>query len=194
MTRSISRVQAGSGRCRCRNATSAGTAGSQLPAADATGTTNLAVSGGKAALVRDAAPLACGGTAGSCSADALIEDLVGYGAASDYEGSGPAAAPASDTALLRAGGGCTDSDDSAADFSTGVPAPGNSSSAASPCSAPPPPSGAVARDAAVDADVQPVLSISLDRPALSFTILLLDGAPNVIQALANRLDASYAPP
>ena len=47
---------------------SAGALGVPLPAPDATGTTNLAVSGGKVAVVRDAAALSCGGSAGSCSA------------------------------------------------------------------------------------------------------------------------------
>ena len=41
---------------------------------------------GKIALVRGAAALTCGASAGSCSADPLVEDLVGYGSASDFEG------------------------------------------------------------------------------------------------------------
>src|SRR5437899_7848394 len=64
--------------------------GATLPAPEATGTTNLAASGGKVALVRDATALACGATAGSCAATASLEDFVGYGSASDYDGSGPA--------------------------------------------------------------------------------------------------------
>ncbi|HEV2593413.1 MAG TPA: lamin tail domain-containing protein, partial [Gaiellaceae bacterium] len=67
---------------------SSGAIGAALPAADDTGTTNMAVSGGKVALVHDTSPLACGATAGSCAGDA---DLVGYGTATDYEGA--AAAP-----------------------------------------------------------------------------------------------------
>jgi uncharacterized protein len=157
---------------------SAGSNGTSLPAPDASGTTNLAVSGGKIALVHDTASLACGSTPGSCSAVSTVEDLVGYGAAGDYEGSGPAAAPAADTALLRAGNGCTDADDNAADFAAGVPVPGNSSSPASACSPPPPPADTVAQDAAVDADVQPVLSISLDRSGLSFGSILPGDTPD----------------
>jgi uncharacterized protein len=144
--------------------------GAALPTPDATGTSNLAVSGGKVALVRDATALSCGATAGSCAADALVEDLVGYGSsATDYEGSAPAPAPSATTALARAGGGCTDTDDNAADFAAAAPDPRNTSAPASPCSAPPPPSNSVSADASVDVDVQPVLSISLDRPSLSFT-------------------------
>lgn len=140
--------------------------GAALPAPDATGTTNLAVSGGKVALVRDATALTCGGSAGSCSAVASVADLVGYGGATDYEGTGPAAAPTATTALVRAGGGCTDADDNALDFSAAAPAPSNSSAPATTCSTAP--SGAAGRDAAVDVDVQPLLSISLDRASLSF--------------------------
>ncbi|HYA09714.1 MAG TPA: lamin tail domain-containing protein, partial [Gaiellaceae bacterium] len=102
--------------------------GAVLPAPDATGTTNLAVSGGKVALVRDATPLTCGAAPGSCSAVASVEDVLGYGTASDYEGTGPASAPTATSALVRAGGGCTDSDDNAADFSAAPPDPQNSSS------------------------------------------------------------------
>ena len=87
---------------------SAGAVGASLPAPDATGTTNLAVSGGKIALVRDATALTCGDTAGSCSGAATVEDLVGYGSAGDFEGSAAAAALSSTTAATRGGAGCTD--------------------------------------------------------------------------------------
>src|SRR3954465_12811301 len=71
---------------------SGGTNGTALPAADATGSSNLAATGGKIALVDDATALSCGASAGSCSAVSGVEDLVGYGGATDYEGTG--AAPA----------------------------------------------------------------------------------------------------
>src|SRR5690242_327841 len=60
---------------------STGAIGAPLPTADATGTTNMAVSGGKVALVRGSVPLTCGASAGSCSADPLVADLIGYGSA-----------------------------------------------------------------------------------------------------------------
>ena len=147
---------------------SGGTNGAVLPAPDAIGTSNLAVTGGKVAVVDNATGLTCGASAGSCSAASSVEDLVGYGAASDYEGSGAAPAPSATTALARAGGGCTDADDNAADFATAAPAPQNSSSAAIACSAPPPPPDSASSDASVDVDVQPLLSIALDHPTLSF--------------------------
>ena len=146
---------------------SAGAVGVPLPTPDATGTSNLAVAGGKIAVVRGAAPLSCGAAAGSCSADPLVADLVGYGSATDYEGAGPAPAIGNATAAIRAGAGCTDTDVNSADFSAAAPAPRNSATAASPCSGAVPPSTGSA-NAAVDVDIQPVLSIALERPSISF--------------------------
>jgi hypothetical protein len=150
-----------------------GSVGSPLPTPDATGTSNLAVSGGKVALVHATTALACGSAAGSCSADPLVTDLVGYGTATDYEGTGAAPAIGNTTAALRAGGGCTDTDVNGSDFSAAAPNPRNSAAAAAPCSAPPPPpppppSGGGPRDVPVDIDVDPVLSIALERPTISF--------------------------
>ena len=146
---------------------SGGVNGAALPAADATGTSNLAVTGGKIALVDNATALSCGASAGSCSAISGIQDLVGYGSAADYEGSGAAPAGSATNALARAGAGCTDTDDNAADFATAAPNPQNSSAAASPCAGSPPPSGG-GGSAGVGVDIQPVISISLDHPTLSF--------------------------
>ena len=146
---------------------SGGANGAALPAPDATGTSNLAVTGGKVAVVDTATALSCGSSAGSCSSASGLEDLVGYGSAADYEGAGAAATPSATTALSRGGGGCTDTDDNATDFATSAPAPQNSSAAASTCSATPPPNGSGA-SAGVDVDIQPMLSISLDRPTLDF--------------------------
>ncbi len=147
---------------------SGGANGAPLPAPDAVGTSNLAVTGGKLALVGSATPLACGAAAGSCSAAPGVEDLVGYGSASDYEGTGPAPAASATSALTRADGGCTDSDDNAADFAAATPDPQNTSAAAAPCAPAPPPPSQGSASAGVDVDVQPLLSISLDRATLSF--------------------------
>jgi hypothetical protein len=146
---------------------SGGANGGALPAPDATGASNLAVTGGKVAVVDDATALSCGSSAGSCSAASDLEDLVGYGSAADYEGSGAAPAPSATTALARASDGCSDADDNSADFATAAPDPQNSSAAASVCSVSPPPNGS-SGSAGVDVDVQPVISIALDHPTLSF--------------------------
>jgi lamin tail-like protein len=139
--------------------------GAPLPTPEATGTSNLAASGGKVALVRDATALTCGATAGSCASTASLEDLLGYGSASDYEG---AAAPAlgSTTAAMRDGGGCTDSGVNGDDFNAVAPAPRNGASPATMCSSTPP-SGTTAA-AGVDVELQPLLSIALEKPSISF--------------------------
>jgi Lamin Tail Domain len=147
---------------------SGGAVGTPLPTPDGSGTTNLAVSGGKLALVRGTAPLACGAAAGSCSADPLVADLIGYGSATDYEGAAPAPAIGNATAATRAGDGCADTDANSSDFSAEAPTPHNSASAAAPCSGSQPPPAGASANAAVDVDIQPVLSIALERPSISF--------------------------
>ena len=147
---------------------SAAAIGAALPTPDASGTANLANTGGKVALVRSAGALTCGAAAGSCSADPSVADLVGYGTATDYEGTGPATGLNNTTAALRGGDGCTDTDANASDFAGAIPAPRNSATAAAPCAGAPPPSGGVSQNAAVEIDIQPVLSIALERPSISF--------------------------
>ena len=97
--------------------------GAPLPAPEATGTTNLAASGGKVGLVSSTTLLTCGATAGSCSGASGLQALVGYGSAADFEGTGAAAALSSTTAATRAAAGCTDTNDNAADFDAVTPAP-----------------------------------------------------------------------
>jgi hypothetical protein len=118
--------------------------------------------------VRTAAALACGAAAGSCSADPGVADLIGYGSATDYEGSGPAPTISNATAALRAGDGCTDADTNSGDFSAQPPAPRNSATAVPPCAGEPPPPDRASANAGVDIDIQPVLSIALERPTISF--------------------------
>jgi hypothetical protein len=173
---------------------SAASVGASLPTPDATGTTNVAVSGGKVAVVRDSAALTCGASAGSCSAAPLVEDLLGYGSAADYEGTGAAPALSSATAAVRAGGGCTDTDVNAADFATATPTPRTSSSPAASCSTAPPPAS-VSESAAVDIEIQPVLSLALERPTISFgTAAAGDTPPSVSErvTVVSNNDAGYA--
>jgi hypothetical protein len=146
---------------------SAAAVGAPLPTPDATGTTNLAVSGGKVAIVRDASPLTCGSAAGSCSAVVSVADLIGYGTAGDYEGGGAAPSIDNASAAIRAGDGCTDTDANPSDFATGTPTPRNTASPIVSCGVTPPPVG-VSQSAGVDIDIQAVLSIALERPTVSF--------------------------
>jgi predicted extracellular nuclease len=146
---------------------SGGANGGSLPAADATGTTNLAASGGKVAVVNGTADLTCGASAGSCAGVASIADLVGYGTAADYEGSSAAPAPSATDAITRAGGGCTDTDVNGADFTAVAAAPRNSATAAASCSGGPSGSSNSA-DAGVRLQIQPVIAVSLGTPTLDF--------------------------
>jgi lamin tail-like protein len=142
--------------------------GAALPTPDATGTTNLAASGGKVAVVGDATALSCGAAAGSCSAVPSVKDLVGYGSATDFEGTGPAGALSSTAAAIRDNGGCADTNDNSADLAVASPTPRNSVSAANVCGGSQPPPGGTTQGAQVEADVQSALSISLERSTLSF--------------------------
>ncbi len=153
---------------------SGGSNGAALPTPDATGTPNLAMTGGKVAVVSGGTALACGASAESCSAVASVEDLVGWGNASDYEG-GAAPALSSTTALARAGGGCTDGDDNSADFATATPNPENSSASSAACSSTG--SGGGSQSGSVDLDLQPVLSVALEHDTLSFGAALPGTTP-----------------
>jgi lamin tail-like protein len=143
-----------------------GDVGASLPAPDASGTSNLAATSGKIALARRTTALACGATAGSCSAEPLVEDLVGYGAASDFEGAGSAPALSSTVAALRAGDGCVDAGVNATDFAAAPPSPRNSSFSTQSCASSPSP--AASGSVRVDLDIASVLKVSLDPASLSF--------------------------
>ncbi len=153
---------------------SAGAVGSPLPAPDALGTTNLAASGGKVAIVHDSAALTCGTAAGSCSAIATVHDLLGYGSATDFEGSAAADALTNTTAAVRDGGGCTDTDSNAADFTAATPAPHNSATAAIICGGSP---SSNAQSASVNVDIQSSISLSLEHSALSFGSVVAGQTP-----------------
>ncbi|MFL6697560.1 MAG: ExeM/NucH family extracellular endonuclease, partial [Vitreoscilla sp.] len=121
------------------------TSGNALPVtADVTNNSlNISGSAGKLIIANTSTGLACNGAQTACSATQLaqIVDLVGYGPATNFAEGSPAPAPSATTAILRAGNGCTDSGNNAADFAVGTPLPRNSLSAPAPCSGatPPPP-------------------------------------------------------
>ncbi|MGH3738233.1 MAG: ExeM/NucH family extracellular endonuclease [Micromonosporaceae bacterium] len=109
-----------------------------LPTPDATGSTNMSGSSGKVIVARTTTGLACNGGSTPCTPTqtADIADLVGYGSANFFEGSGAAPTLSNTTAGLRAAAGATDTDNNAADFAAGEPNPRNSAS-----EPPPPPGG-----------------------------------------------------
>lgn len=104
--------------------------GAVLPTADATGTIYVSNLGGKVVLVMSTNGLACNGNPLNTSPEelALIKDLVGWGSANFYEGTGAAPQTSNTTAVLRKDDGYTETDNNTNDFSLGVPAPRNTSS------------------------------------------------------------------
>ncbi|APU12273.1 endonuclease/exonuclease/phosphatase family protein [Actinoalloteichus fjordicus] len=105
-------------------AQSRGAGGSvELPAPDAVGSIPMSASTGTVALVRDVEPLTCR-TVADCAEDERIVDLVGWGSAEVREGT-PAPAT-NNTSSVRRDAELTDTDDNAADFTVGTPAPVNS--------------------------------------------------------------------
>jgi predicted extracellular nuclease len=111
-----------------------GANGIALPTADFSGSQNMSGSAGKVALVNVATGLACNGGSTPCSAaqQAQIVDLVGFGGANYFEGTGPTPALTNTTAAIRTAA-CTDTDNNSADFSTAAPSPRNSATPLAPC-------------------------------------------------------------
>lgn len=105
-----------------------GGTGAALPTPDESDTgTNIAASNGKVALLSTTTPLTGCGTAGNPCVRADIVDFVGFGTASQAEGS--AVSGLSNTAAaIRNGGGCAETDNNAADFTAGTPTPRNAHS------------------------------------------------------------------
>jgi uncharacterized protein YjdB len=115
---------------------SGGANGVALPTPDATGSINMAATAGKVALVVGTTSL----TGSGCPLGATVIDFVGYGTTADcFEGSGRAPAPSNTTADFRKSGGCTDTNDNAADFLVSAPFPRNTSSPTNNCIAGAPP-------------------------------------------------------
>ena len=105
--------------------------GSPLPTPDQIDPTPILMSGtaGKVALVTGTTSLGCNGGSSPCGAAALarIIDLVGYGSANFFEGSGAAPTLSNTTSAQRTNGGCVDTDNNSADFAAAATAPRNSS-------------------------------------------------------------------
>jgi predicted extracellular nuclease len=110
---------------------SGGSSGVALPTPDLIGNLDPSATRGKLALVNRSTSL----PAITCpDAGHGVVDLIGYGAAANcFEGDGPAPGPANATAVLRADGGCTDTDNNNLDFSVLAPDPRNTSSAFHVC-------------------------------------------------------------
>jgi hypothetical protein len=111
---------------------SGGANGIALPAANATGTTNISASKGKLALVNNQTALT------SCGDSSLgIVDEVGYGTGTDcFEGNAVATGGSNTLAVVRLNAGCTDTNNNNSDFTTAAPAPRNASSPVHNCTSP----------------------------------------------------------
>ncbi|WP_417563322.1 ExeM/NucH family extracellular endonuclease [Microbacterium sp.] len=101
---------------------SAGSGGmTALPTPDATGSIAMSGTAGKVALVSNNTSLSC---SGSCATAAGVVDFIGFGSATDFEGTGPAPTISNATSDSRTNG--LDTDQNATDFTVGAPSPQNS--------------------------------------------------------------------
>jgi uncharacterized protein len=103
-----------------------------LPTPDAVGTIPMASGAGKVALVNTTTAL----TGTGCPSAAGVQDLVGFGTTANCSETAPTSAPSNTTAVLRAGLGCTDTNNNSTDFSSGSPNPRNTASPLNPCAGP----------------------------------------------------------
>jgi len=123
-----------------------------LPAADAVGNIAMGATGGRVALVG-----AAGGLSG-CPSGTFLADFVGYGAAATcFEGSGPTPSTSNTSSVVRANGGCTDTNNNSADFSVVAQplTPRNSATPANTCSGGNNPPN-------INAPADPIASVSQD--------------------------------
>ncbi|EEF62305.1 DNA/RNA non-specific endonuclease [Pedosphaera parvula] len=100
----------------------AGTGGTtSLPTPEATGTISMSATSAKVALTKTQTLLTVDNPVGSSA----VVDFVGYGTADAFEGSGAAPTLSATTSAVRAGGGATDTNNNAADFTAGAVDPRN---------------------------------------------------------------------
>ena len=147
---------------------SGGANGAALPAADATGTSNLAATGGKVALVDDATALSCGASAGSCSSGLRRRGSRRLRRRRRLRGNRCGAGGQRD----QRHGACGRRLHGHGRQRRRLRDRGSRSARTPrrrrpPARSTPPPNGA-SGSAGVDVDIQPVLSIALDHPTLSF--------------------------
>ena len=112
-----------------------GANGVAIPTPDVSGSITMAAAAGKVILASTTTGIACNGSSTACTPAqlALIVDLVGFGSANFFEGSGAAPAPSATNATFRGANGCTETDNNNSDFSAAAAAPRNTSSPLTPC-------------------------------------------------------------
>ena len=108
-----------------------GAGGTQdLPTPDASGSLTMSGTTGKVLLSNSKTA-----QVGASPTGAAVIDLVGFGTANGFEGN-LAPAPSNTLAILRANGGCSDTDDNGMDFASGSVAPRNTASPRNACGGP----------------------------------------------------------
>ena len=110
-------------------AAGASTSAPELPTPDDSGSIAMSGTSGQVLLAT--------GTAAVAPGDAAVVDLVGYGAATSFEGSAPAPGLSNTTSASRTAAG-TDTDDNAADLTAGSPDPKGSGASTPPAPEPTP--------------------------------------------------------
>ncbi|HSK14622.1 MAG TPA: Ig-like domain-containing protein [Gaiellaceae bacterium] len=144
--------------------------GVPLPTPDVIDPTPIAMAAGagKVALVTGTTTLGCNGGSNPCDAAQLarIVDLVGYGNANFFEGAAAAPTLTNTTAAFRAAGGCTDTDQNAADFSAAAPNPRNTASPLNACPADPAPtvSSTTPANGATNVALDATITIDFSEP------------------------------
>ncbi len=93
-----------------------------LPTPDAIGTIAMSATNGKIVLINTSIVIAAGT---SCPSDATVVDIVGYGSANCFEGSGATGTLSNTTSAIRNGAGSVDTNNNTADFTVGAPDPQN---------------------------------------------------------------------
>jgi uncharacterized protein len=102
------------------------TNGTPLPTADvSTGAIAMSGTNGKVALVSNTTALSI-----ACPTGGSVVDFVGYGSANCTN---PTDVLSNTTAAIRNGGGCSNTNNNASDFTVATPTPRNTSSPANPC-------------------------------------------------------------
>jgi uncharacterized protein len=144
--------------------------GVPLPTPDLVDPTPIAMAAGagKVALVTGTPSLGCNGGSTPCSPEQLerIVDLVGYGNANFFEGTAAAPTLSNTTAAFRAQQGCQDTDDNAADFTAGAPAPRNTATPLNVCATDPAPfvASTIPANNAIDVPVDSTIAIEFSKP------------------------------
>ena len=145
---------------------------------DITGNIAMSGSAGKVALVNNQTTLT-----GTCPLGASVLDFVGFGPATNCSETAPTTPNLSNTtAAIRAGNGCTDTNNNSTDFANGAPAARNSASPAATCSGPSIPTLSINDVSQAEGNAGTIIfnfTVSLSAPAgeggVSFDIATADG-------------------